>query len=96
MFLVKQGEETTPLYEILDGVPQGCVMGTTEEIVTGTFADDMTVLFADPSPEVSAQKLQTSLGHLSQWLRDWRIKANEVKSVQVIFTIRRCRYMLPC
>ena len=32
--------------------------------------------------------LQENLGKVSTWLRDWRIKANENKSVQVTFTLR--------
>lgn len=30
--------------------------------------------------------LQNSLDLVSKWLKDWRIKANETKSIQVSFT----------
>ena len=43
----------------------------------GTFADDTVALSVHSSP-VSSQ-LQDYLDILSNWLKDWRIKANESK-----------------
>lgn len=100
-FFVKHGEEVTTLCPIHAGVPQGSVMGPTlyllytadlpnsEATVTGTFADDTAILATDKLPEKATQKLQNSLDHIAKWLKDWRIKANESKSVQVTFTTRR-------
>jgi hypothetical protein len=43
----------------------------------------------DSDPATASQKLQTTLLAIQSWLRDWRIKANETKSVHVTFTTRR-------
>ena len=100
-FFVKQGAETTSLYEIHAGVPQSSVMGPmlyllytadlpiTEGVVTGTFADDTAILATDHRPDIASQKLQRSLDQIYQWLKDWRIKVNETKSIQVTFTTKR-------
>lgn len=100
-FFVKQGEDSSMLHPIQAGVPQGSVLGpilyilytadlpVSKDIVTGTFADDTAVLASDPNHVVASAKLQSSLNSISNWLRDWRIKANESKSVQVTFTTRR-------
>lgn len=100
-FFVKQKEETSKLYEILAGVPQGSVLGPilyliytfdlpiTESVTTGTFADDTAVLAIDANPAEASAKLQRSLNNISKWLKDWRIKANESKSGHVTFTTRR-------
>ncbi|CAG4981210.1 unnamed protein product [Colias eurytheme] len=100
-FFVKQAEETTELKSIQAGVPQGSVMGPTlyllftadlpsiDGAITGTFADDTAILVSDNSPAVASHKLQSSLDQISQWLKDWRIRANESKSVQVTFTYKK-------
>lgn len=55
----------------------------------GTFADDTAVLAVDANPVKASTKLQTSLNNITQWLKTWRIKANETKSVQVTYITRR-------
>ena len=45
-------------------------------------------IFAKESFLRSSQ-LQYYLDILSNWLKDWRIKANESKSVHVTFTLKR-------
>lgn len=62
---------------------------TTDGVVTGTFADDTAIPSMDNSADITAQKLKNSLDQASKWLKDWRIKANETKSVQVTFTNRK-------
>jgi hypothetical protein len=56
---------------------------------TATFADDTAVVATDSDLAVASQKLQTTLLTIQSWLKNWRIKANETKSVHVTFTTRR-------
>lgn len=100
-FLVKQSEDSTHLHFINAGVPQGSVLGpvlytlytadlpVSSDVVTGTFADDTAILASDVNPSTATKKLQSSINSITSWLKDWRIKANETKSVQVSFTLRR-------
>ena len=53
----------------------------------GTFADNTVALSVHSSPMSASFQLQDYLDILSNWLKDWRIKANESKSVHVTFTI---------
>lgn len=82
-------------------MPQGSVMGpllyliyisdlpSAENVLTGTFADDTAILAVADTPAGASGKLQNTLDDISEWLKDWKIKANETKSVQVTFTLRR-------
>jgi hypothetical protein len=54
-----------------------------------TFADDTAVVATDSDPANTSHKLQTILLAIQSWLKIWRIKANETKSVHVTFTTRR-------
>ena len=56
---------------------------------TATYADDTAILASHEDPIVATSKLQTHLYRLEQWLQQWRICANESKSTQVTFTLRR-------
>lgn len=97
---MKHGDEQTGLHQINAGVPQGSVMGpalyilftfdlpTTEGVLVGTFADDTALLATHESPVMASRMLQKSLNNISTWLKDWRIKANESKSVHVTFALR--------
>ena len=53
----------------------------------GTFADDTAALSVHSSP-LSASYKQDYLDILSGWFQDWRIKANESKSLHVIFILK--------
>lgn len=100
-FFVKHGEDISDLQEIFAGVPQGSVLGPTLYLLftsdlpetdgtkVGTFADDTAILAVDRVASKASTLLQTSLDSISSWLKKWRIKANESKSVHVTFTLRR-------
>jgi hypothetical protein len=94
-FVVNVHTELTGLTLVNARVPQGSVLGpflhllytadlpTSPDSFTATFADDTAVVATDSDPATASHKLQTTLLAIqSWWLRDWRIKANETKSVQ--------------
>ena len=101
-FFVKQGNETTCLHNINAGAPQGSIMGPllyliytydlpipqSNAVTIGTFADDTVALSVDKSPMTASHNLQLYLNTVSQWLLNWRIKANETKSTQITFTTK--------
>jgi hypothetical protein len=62
---------------------------TSPDSITATFADDTAVIAIDYDPATASQKLQASLLAIQSWLKTWRMKANETKSVHVAFTTRR-------
>lgn len=100
-FMIKLRNEYSPLAPIMAGVPQGSVLGpilyvlytadlpthTHTQIVT--FADDTAILSTSPDPVIASQMLQENVNNIEQWLRKWRIKANEQKSTHITFTLRR-------
>ena len=100
-FMVKHHDECTSLAEIYSGVPQGSVLGpvlyllytadlpTGNDTMTATFADDTAILASSMDPLIASMKLQNGLNKLQHWLKKWRIKANEGKSVHVTFTTRK-------
>jgi hypothetical protein len=83
------------------GVPQGSVLGpilyllfthdipTMDGVLTGTFADDTAILTSSSNPAAASATLQISIDQISNWLKIWRLKANETKSCHVTFTTRR-------
>jgi hypothetical protein len=101
MFQVRYQEEYTPLYAIHSGVPQVSFLGPilhsiytadlpeTEQTLTATYADDTAILASHHDPITVTEQLQYHLYRLEQWLKRWRIRANETKSTHVTFTLRR-------
>jgi hypothetical protein len=61
---------------------------TTNETNMTTFADDTAILALDQNPIVASEKLQNHLNLLQQWLCKWKIKVNNNKSVQIMFTTK--------
>lgn len=100
-FLVQYGNALSSLHSINAGVPQGSVLGpllyliftsdlpTSDCITTGTFADDTAILASHQDPTEATRILQTGLNEISDWLRKWRIKANETKSANITFTLKK-------
>lgn len=87
-------------YEIKAGVPQGSVLGptlyliytsdlpTTDRLLTSTFADDTAILSTHANPIVASMELNNHLRNVETWLKNWRIRVNELKSKHVTFTLR--------
>jgi hypothetical protein len=100
-FLVRYQYEQTTQYLIKAGVPQGSVLGptpyliytadlpTTPHVTTATYADDTAILSPHQDPTIASQRLQTTLNKIQSWMKKWRIRVNEGKSVQVTFTTLR-------
>jgi hypothetical protein len=94
---VRQGSEYTDLFPIHSGVPQGPILyllytadlPTTRTTTVVTYADDTAILASHTNPTSASRNLQTNLNKIQRWLKTWRIKANETKSIYVTFTLRR-------
>jgi len=85
--------------QFLAGVPQGSVLGpllylintadlpTLANSTTATFADDTAILTVHEGPKIAEHRLQMHVNKIQSWLKTWRMKAKEAKSVQVTFTL---------
>ena len=63
-------------------------MPTSPHTVMSTFADDTAIVAVSLSPSMASQQLQDHLSSVGDWLRKWRTKVNQAKSVHVTFTNR--------
>ena len=100
-YYVRENNDLSPVYVTKAGVPQGSVLGPilyllftsdlplSDGVTIGTFADDTAALSVNADPKIATHSLQKCINKVSSWLQKWRIKANESKSIQVTFTLRR-------
>jgi hypothetical protein len=100
LFQIKFQDVLTDFKSIESGVPQGSVLGpvlyviftadlpTSAEATIATFADDTAILASHSDSFTASRILQSSLDSISEWMKRWRIKVNESKSVHVTFTLR--------
>lgn len=99
-FQISYKETKTSLFPIEAGVPQGSVLGPTLYLIytadlptlssttVATFADDTAILATHEDPNTASRILQTNLDLIQDWLTTWRIRANEIKSTHVTFTMK--------
>ena len=93
-FRTRVNGETSDTFPIRSRVPQGSVLGpvlylvhtseipTTENTLTGTFADDPAILASHEDPMTASTRLQHHINLLEAWATEWKIKINETKSTQ--------------
>uniref|UniRef100_A0A2A4IUM2 Reverse transcriptase domain-containing protein n=1 Tax=Heliothis virescens TaxID=7102 RepID=A0A2A4IUM2_HELVI len=100
-FEVRYKSETSKMYAINSGVPQGSILGpilyliftadlpTNDKVVTATYADDTAIMSVNENAQTASQNLQEHLNNVEKWFNKWRIKANQNKSKHITFTLRR-------
>lgn len=100
-FFVNSRNETSALFSINAGIPQGSVLGpvlytlytsdmpTTDATTVATYADDTAILSVDSSPINASRTLQIAINQLEDWFSIWNIKVNPEKSAHITFTLRR-------
>lgn len=100
-FETKVEDELSNRNKIQSGVPQGSILGpllyvlytsdlpTSPQTTIGTFADDTAIFATEEDPRAAVLKLQEHLDQIGQWLKKWKIKANETKSTHITFTLRK-------
>jgi len=57
--------------------------------MTATYADDTAILASHHNPITASTNLQHQLNQFETWLKRWHIKANENKSTQITFSLKR-------
>ena len=104
-FETKFNGGTSSLFHIHSGVPQGSFRGpllyvlytsdlpTSRETTLGTFADDTAIFATHEDPTIASLNLQEHLHIIEKWLKKWKIKVNESKSLHITFTLQEghCR-----
>ncbi|KAL0098782.1 hypothetical protein PUN28_015784 [Cardiocondyla obscurior] len=61
-------------------------------VTIATFADDTAILSANNCLAKATENLQSTLDDISEWTKRWKIKINELKSVHVIYTLKKTQY----
>ena len=99
-YVTKVNTALSSVHPIHSGVPQGSILGpmlytiymsdlpTSIHTEISTFADDTAIVAVDRCPNIASQHLQDHLSSVGDWLRRWRIKVNQAKSMHVTFTNR--------
>jgi hypothetical protein len=82
---VSQGSILGPVFYLL----YTSDLPTTENTLTGTFADDTVILASHEEPTTASTCLQQHINLLEASATKWKIKINETKSTEVTFTLRK-------
>ena len=102
-FFVKAKSESTDIYKIKSGVPQGSILGTvlytlytsdlplSQYTYTATFADDTVIMAVNKYPDIASTVLQQSLNGLQEWIKPWGSMANANKSPHITFTLKKVK-----
>jgi hypothetical protein len=77
------------MYVLVFGFLYTADLPTTGMTMTATYADDTAVLATHTDPATASGYLQENLYDMQNWLKKWKIRVNESKSVQVTFTMKR-------
>ena len=95
-FETKFNGETSSLFHIHSGVPQGSILGPlqyvlyTSDLPTSKETTLGTATFANhEDPTIASLNLQEHLNIIEKWLKKWKIKVNESKSSHLQFTLRK-------
>ena len=100
-FRINHNDEISEIIPINAGVPQGSVLGpvlyslftadlpVSTTTTTATFADDTVIMSTHTDPVKASENLQTHILKIEAWLKQWRIKANATKSIQVTYTLNK-------
>jgi len=104
-FYVQQKNDTSTLFLINAGVPQGSVLGpilytlytadmpVTNNCTVATYADDTAVLATSRSRIEASELLQCELSLIEDWFLRWKIRINSLKSVQITFSLRQMLHL---
>ena len=100
---VNISNNTSPLYPLHCGVPQGSVLSPTlfsimindlfqnipNKIQTSLFADDGAIWYSHNSIQSALTTLQLALNQIHVWCNHWGLKVSETKTKAIIFTNKR-------
>jgi hypothetical protein len=100
-YTVKQGDESSDMFRINAGVPQGSVLApilfslavgdipTCRNTTIAMFADDIAILSSDNDHVMASRNIQNHINLITPWVAKWKLKINETKSQHVTFTLRK-------